>query len=264
MQICWLNDLTSSFWSLKISSSFSFSCCSSVSSLLGSWKKKKGDSGEDSEDSSDLSVGPYYCQSRTSSLRGWQHTKAWTGWLRPGRPHKCLFVFASVLSIFMGASSWSLCHKRIMRRLLECKFSFSVSLWQTLRALLYSLKALRHVLSVHITEEKRKENISTRKRILLTHKKQNNNEFISFSSMHIGKLAKRKEETNQANQIFTVMDFVFLSPDIFIPWLDCQTAKKEAAKDPQATRKLLGRWKKLSRLQKCNKISFKYWYNAEF
>lgn len=112
-QVPWLSCLTSSFWSLEISSSFSFSCCSSASSLLGSWREKE--SVKDDADSSDLSAGPYYCQSSPSSLRGWQHTKAWAGWLRPGRSHKCLFVFASVLSIFMSVSSWSLCNKVIMR-----------------------------------------------------------------------------------------------------------------------------------------------------
>lgn len=144
----------------------------------------------------------------------------------------------------MGASSWSLCHKRIMRRLLECKFSFSVSLWQTLRALLYSLKALRHVLSVHITEEKRKENISTRKRILLTHKKQNNNEFISFSSMHIVKLAKRKEETNQANQIFTVMDFVFFKPRHLYTLIGLSNSQEGSCQRSSSDTEALGTMKK--------------------
>lgn len=129
----------------------------------------------------------------------------------------------------MGTSSWSLCNKLIMRWLLECKFSFTVSLWQTLRALLCSLKAVRPVLSVHITGEKRKENNDTKKNPF-THKKKNNNEFISFSSMQIIKLAKRKEETNQANQIFTVRDFLFYAQTSSYPDWTVKQPRRELPK----------------------------------
>lgn len=71
--------------------------------------------------------------------------------------------------------------------------------------------------SAHNRREKERKHIDKKKNPFNTEEK-NNNEFISFSSMHIIKLAKRREGTDQANQIFTVRDFFFfLCPDIFIP-----------------------------------------------
>lgn len=62
--------------------------------------------------------------------------------------------------------------------------------------------------SAHNRREKERKHIDKKKNPFNTEEK-NNNEFISFSSMHIIKLAKRREGTDQANQIFTVRDFFF-------------------------------------------------------